>query len=187
MVAMEAATPPPEHTLGATGKPAPRKKILVRKVKPKGGTEGPAEDVIGTKTRTSTRDGSTVDFVGGLATRAPTSAPLPPSRPHPASEAAIAPRGPALGPNGKRTEWDVLGDVGEEHVMCLPAQPRSAQRRSPNWGCLCFPPFFTPSGARSEWWCLGAGYREDATRDRARVPPRVRLIRRLDAMVSPRR
>ena len=125
MVAMDVgASPPAEPKLGSTGKqPAPRKKILVRKVKPQQQKSASvlAEDSA-PKSSTS-RGGSGIDFVGGLETVAPSAmsrangrVPVPPSPspPPPASEAAVAPKGPAPGPDGKRPDWAVLGDVGED-------------------------------------------------------------------------
>ena len=134
MVAMSAdvgASPPTEPKLGSTGKPAPRKKILIRKVKPSTTTHQQQqqqksttstgilaqESSLGEKAKSSRGGsrGSRIDFVGGLETMAPcVPRPPPATPPHPASEAAIAPKGPAAGPDGKRPDWAVLGDVGED-------------------------------------------------------------------------
>lgn len=125
MVAMSAeVAAPPEPKPGSTGKPAPRKKILIRKVKPATMTTQTStasiladESSLG-MAKSSSRGGSGggIDFVGGLETMAPSMARPTPSEmgpPPPASEAAVAPKGPALGPDGRRQDWAVLGDVGE--------------------------------------------------------------------------
>ena len=116
------ASPPPAPSLGASQGPAPRKKILVRKVK----------TTISTEPSSKT---SAIDF-GGMETMAPTQrqTPRPPSTlpppAAPASESAIAPKGPPVGANGKRQDWAVLGDVGRgAHLaFSFPPPPQNSHR-----------------------------------------------------------
>jgi len=121
-VASERPRGPPGPQGVPTGSPAPRRKILVRKVKRPEGSVATTQDGLSTRATTpqqstafghlSTSFDTTANTTarGGKGTRAPASAPGTP--PEVATEAAIAPRGPKPGRRGKREEWSVLGDVG---------------------------------------------------------------------------
>jgi hypothetical protein len=134
-VAGERPRGPPGPRDAPGGSPAPRRKILVRKVKRPEGSVATSRDGLSTRATTPAQSG--VDFGalstgfesagpvtarGGKATRPPPSAPGTP--PEPATEAAVAPRGPRPGKRGKREEWTVLGDVGASRLRPIPRRGR---------------------------------------------------------------
>ena len=147
---------PPGPRDAPGGSPAPRRKILVRKVKRPEGSVATSQDGLSTRATSPARSRgdfgalSTLRFEsagpvtgrGGKATRPPPSAPGTP--PEPATEAAVAPRGPRPGKRGKREEWTVLGDVGASRGEADPPPPsdanvsKSASLFSPRiCDCLC--------------------------------------------------
>lgn len=107
------------------GSPAPRRKILVRKVKRSDGSVATTQDGFSTRATTPQQGGIDFDALHStfgnstahIPTRVKGQGPLPRSAPgipaEPATEDAVAPRGPRPGRRGKREEWTVLGDVGE--------------------------------------------------------------------------
>jgi hypothetical protein len=138
-VAGERPRGPPGPRDAPGGSPAPRRKILVRKVKRPDGSVATSQDGLSTRATSPARSRgdfgalSTLRFEsvgpvtgrGGKATRPPPSAPGTP--PEPATEAAVAPRGPRPGKRGKREEWTVLGDVGASRREADP--PRLGRER----------------------------------------------------------
>jgi len=132
---------PPGPRDAPGGSPAPRRKILVRKVKRPEGSVATSQDGMSTRATSPARSRgdfgalSTLRFEsagpvtgrGGKATRPPPSAPGTP--PEPATEAAVAPRGPRPGKRGKREEWTVLGDVGASRREADPPRPRTRTSR----------------------------------------------------------
>ena len=132
---------PPGPRDAPGGSPAPRRKILVRKVKRPEGSVATSQDGLSTRATSPARSRgdfgalSTLRFEsagpvtgrGGKATRPPPSAPGTP--PEPATEAAVAPRGPRPGKRGKREEWTVLGDVGASRREAIPPRRRTRTSR----------------------------------------------------------
>jgi len=156
-VAGERPRGPPGPRDAPGGSPAPRRKILVRKVKRPEGSAPPSHG--GLSTRATTPAQSRVDFGalstgfesagpatgrGGKATRPPPSAPGTP--PEAATEAAVAPRGPRPGKRGKREEWTVLGDVGASRRTADPPRTRTS-RKAPVFTPISFL-FFSPRETR---------------------------------------
>lgn len=136
---------PPGPRDAPGGSPAPRRKILVRKVKRPEGSVATSQDGLSTRATSPARSRgdfgalSTLRFEsagpvtgrGGKATRPPPSAPGTP--PEPATEAAVAPRGPRPGKRGKREEWTVLGDVGASRLskpILLAVQRERLEKKS---------------------------------------------------------
>jgi hypothetical protein len=144
-VAGERPRGPPGPRDAPGGSPAPRRKILVRKVKRPEGSVATSQDGLSTRATSPARSRgdfgalSTLRFEsvgpvtgrGGKATRPPPSAPGTP--PEPATEAAVAPRGPRPGKRGKREEWTVLGDVGASRLskpILLAVQRERLEKKS---------------------------------------------------------
>jgi hypothetical protein len=133
--AMSVASERPGAPPGPQGVPigtAPRRKILVRKIR-KEGSVATTDEGGGFSTRNSSaQNGTRADF-GPLGatfgdievpsrnattgTRPLPGSSAPGTPPEFATERAVAPRGPKQGTRGKREEWTVLGDVGASRLV----------------------------------------------------------------------